>query len=81
MNRSRCAVIICLFFSGVTFTCRPNQKAPELPRVDSVAIDRITWKFDAKVPVEQFVNGDYHVVGIVIVRAGNRCIYKHPSIR
>jgi hypothetical protein len=47
-------------------------KAPELsalPLKDSVTQYGITWTFDKKVPVGQFVNGDYYVVGAVTVTA------------
>src|SRR5688572_11131693 len=35
--------------------------APELPLQDSVTQFGITWRFEAPVPVGQFVNGDYYV--------------------
>jgi hypothetical protein len=40
---------------------------PELPVRDTVSQYGITWKLDRKVPVGQFVNGDYYVVGPVTV--------------
>jgi len=40
-----------------------------LPLQTSVTKDGITWTFDHPVPVGQFVNGDYYVVGPVIVTA------------
>ena len=40
---------------------------PELPLLDQVSQFGITWTFDKKVPVGQFVNGDYYVVGPVTV--------------
>jgi hypothetical protein len=30
---------------------------PQLARVDSVAIDGITWKFDQSAPIGRFING------------------------
>ena len=39
----------------------------DLPLADSIAIDGITWRFSAPVPVGRFVNGDYYVVGTVTV--------------
>ena len=39
----------------------------DLPLLDSVSIDGITWKFLQKTPVGRFVNGDYYVVGNVTV--------------
>jgi hypothetical protein len=47
-------------------------KAPELsamPMKDSVTQYGITWTFDKKAPVGQFVNGDYYVVGPVTITA------------
>jgi len=39
----------------------------DLPLQDSVSQYEITWKFDKKVPVGQFITGDYYVVGPVRV--------------
>jgi hypothetical protein len=41
--------------------------AAELPRLSSVSQYGITWTFDQPVPVGQFVNGDFYVVGPVKV--------------
>ena len=48
----------------------PAPKAPkveELPLNDTVSQYGITWKFDKKVPVGQFLTGDSYVVGPVTV--------------
>ena len=43
----------------------------DLPRRDKLTQGHITWHFDEPVPVGQFVNGDYYVVGPVrIVQIG-----------
>jgi hypothetical protein len=39
----------------------------DLPLKDSISIDGITWRFSQAVPVGQFINGDYYVVGAVTV--------------
>jgi Bacterial Ig-like domain (group 2) len=43
--------------------------APPPGTATSIAKDGITWTFSAPVPVGQFVNGDYYVVGPVTVTA------------
>ena len=46
----------------------PHTPAPkDLPLQDSVSQYGITWKFDKKAPVGQFITGDYYVVGPVNV--------------
>ncbi len=35
----------------------------QLPRMKTISKDGITWTFSQEVPVGQFVNGDYYVVG------------------
>jgi len=40
---------------------------PEVPLKETVSQYGITWTFDQPVPVGQFVNGDYYVVGPVTV--------------
>jgi hypothetical protein len=40
---------------------------PELPLKQTVSQYGITWTFDQPVPVGQFVNGDYYIVGPVTV--------------
>lgn len=42
---------------------------PELPLLTQVSQFGITWTFEEAVPVGQFVNGDYYVVGPVTVTA------------
>ncbi len=42
---------------------------PALGTVSSITKDGITWNFSAPVPVGQFVNGDYYVVGPVTITA------------
>ena len=39
----------------------------ELPSMSQVSQNGITWKFETEVPVGQFVNGDFYVVGDVTV--------------
>ena len=39
----------------------------ELPSMSQVSQNGITWEFETEVPVGQFVNGDYYVVGDVTV--------------
>jgi len=45
-----------------------TPKLADLPLRDSVSQYGITWTFDKKVPVGQFVNGDWYVVGPVTVK-------------
>ena len=40
-----------------------------LPLQTSITKDSVTWTFSGAVPVGQFVNGDYYVVGPVTVTA------------
>jgi hypothetical protein len=48
-----------------------THAANELPLLDSVSIDGITWRFGQKAPAGRFVNGDYYVVGNVSVVSVN----------
>jgi len=51
--------------AAVTITAAP----PPLGTATSISKDGITWTFSQAVPVGQFVNGDYYVVGPVTVTA------------
>ena len=59
--------------AGLNGGMSPAADAPhapaleDLPLQDSVSQYEITWKFDKKVPVGQFITGDYYVVGPVRV--------------
>ncbi|NIA21975.1 MAG: hypothetical protein GWP05_08450 [Anaerolineaceae bacterium] len=44
-----------------------SPKSPQLPSLANVSQYGITWTFDHPVPVGQFVNGDYYVVGPVTI--------------
>jgi hypothetical protein len=44
-----------------------SYPVPDLPLNDSISIDGITWRFSQPVPVGQFINGDYYVVGPVTI--------------
>jgi hypothetical protein len=44
-----------------------SEVLADLPLLDKISIDGITWSFGQKVPVGRFVNGDYYVVGGVTV--------------
>jgi hypothetical protein len=51
---------------GVVYTkenAPADPKADDLPRKESVSQYGITWTFDQAVPVGQFINGDWYVVG------------------
>ena len=55
---------------GTIYTKKDPPKTPELKKLllrDTVTQYGITWKFDKKVPIGQFINGDYYVVGAVTV--------------
>jgi hypothetical protein len=43
--------------------------AQSLAQQTSVTKDGITWTFDRPVPVGQFINGDYYVIGPLAVTA------------
>ena len=50
--------------------------AEDLPLQDSVSQYGITWTFEKKAPVGQFVNGDYYVVGpVTVVNIDPRPLY------
>src|SRR6202046_1854012 len=56
---------------AVTVTAAPPAPPPPPPAVpaSSISKDGITWTFSQAVPVGQFVNGDYYVVGPVTITA------------
>ena len=67
-HRILAAIVLAL----LTISCphRAHSGLPgvsDLPLIDSISIDGITWKFSQPVPVGRFVNGDYYVVGAVTV--------------
>jgi hypothetical protein len=47
----------------------PAPKLDDLPLQQSLSQYGITWTFDKPVPVGQFINGDWYVVGPVTVKA------------
>ena len=47
----------------------PSQGNPPPGTASSISKDGITWTFSQPVPVGQFVNGDYYVVGPVTITA------------
>ncbi|MGD1000245.1 MAG: hypothetical protein ABSA67_06045 [Candidatus Brocadiia bacterium] len=57
------------FCGGMSLAADAPQASAlkDLPVQDSVSQYGITWKFDKKAPVGQFVTGDYYVVGPVTV--------------
>src|ERR1700735_4514208 len=56
---------------AVTVTAAPTPPPPSPPAgtASSISKDGITWTFSQAVPVGQFVNGDYYVVGPVTITA------------
>src|SRR5271154_4891907 len=58
---------------AVTVTAAPPPPPPPPPAgtASSISKDGITWTFSQAVPVGQFVNGDYYVVGPVTITAIN----------
>jgi hypothetical protein len=63
-------LISAVFAAGILCTVAGRtQASQDLPFLDSVSIDGITWKFDKKMPIGRFVNGDYYVVGKVTVNS------------
>jgi len=56
---------------AVTVTAAPPPPPPPPPAgtASSISKDGITWTFSQAVPVGQFVNGDYYVVGPVTITA------------
>jgi len=61
-------IYIIFFLSFFTFSLAESVFAA-LPLQTSVTKDSITWTFDHPVPVGQFINGDYYVIGPVTVTA------------
>src|SRR5208337_4317520 len=59
-------VIVYLVFCISVLT---GTASADLPTQTSITKDGITWTFDHAVPVGQFINGDYYVVGPVTVTA------------
>ena len=63
-------LIVAAGFCGGMSLAADAPQAPalkDLPLQDSVSQYGITWKFDKKAPVGQFITGDYYVVGPVTV--------------
>ena len=63
-------LLILFFMSNISSCYSYNLATPtvnELKKVDTVTHFGITWKFSEKVPVGNFVNGDYYVVGPVTI--------------
>jgi hypothetical protein len=56
-----------MIFTKQNSPARPKLKT--LPLMDHVSQYGITWTFDRKVPVGQFVNSDYYVVGPITITA------------
>lgn len=54
---------------GMDRTGSGSGSTPAKGRASSISKDGITWTFSKAVPVGQFVNGDYYVVGPVTVTA------------
>ena len=51
-------------------TAQPSWKAAgsgDLKHLETISQHGITWKFDKKVPIGRFVNGDYYVVGAATI--------------
>ncbi len=68
MKNVASAILLAIaFFIGGTFA--GNASVAALPTQTSIIKDSITWTFSQAVPVGQFVNGDYYVVGPVTVTA------------
>ncbi|MBN1292655.1 MAG: T9SS type A sorting domain-containing protein [Candidatus Latescibacteria bacterium] len=63
MNYKKCYIGAALTF--FSFTCVVSGN--DLALKSSISQHEITWEFDKEVPVGQFVNGDYYVVGEVTV--------------
>ncbi len=55
--------------SGGTAGAGGSGGIPEIPLLDTVSQYGITWTFSEPVPVGQFVNGDYYVVGSTTITA------------
>jgi hypothetical protein len=67
------SIIICfaLCFQSLSIWAAERDpvfsKSQHIQFQESVSQHGITWKFDGKVPVGQFVNGDYYVVGTATI--------------
>ena len=55
--------------SAVSSTSNSNSPPPPPGTDSSISKDGVTWTFSQPVPVGQFVNGDYYVVGPVTITA------------
>ncbi len=67
MVNLRLVITLCCFaIVGVRHDA-VAQSVPDLARARQVSQHGVTWKFDREVPVGQFVNGDFYVVGPVTV--------------
>ncbi len=65
-------LIACVAVADETPAADASAAAPaldKLPRLDKVEQGGITWTFSEPVPVGEFVNGDYYVVGPVAITA------------
>jgi len=63
-------LLICMMGCVIVKMAGAEETKPiDLPRKSHVSQYGITWTFDRDVPVGQFVNGDYYVVGPVTVVA------------
>ena len=69
MNRQSQLWMATLWSGGLLMTLWPGVATAETTLQNSVCKDGITWTFSAPVPVGQFVNGDYYVVGPVTITA------------
>ncbi len=71
MKRSlKVTLLICLVGLGATAVADAAEtEAADLPLKASVSQYGITWTFDKKAPVGQFITGDYYVVGPVTITA------------
>ena len=49
--------------TGFLFVLSVGSARAALPLQTSISKDGVTWTFDRPMPVGQFVNGDYYVVG------------------
>ena len=70
LKGKRAVRLICSAFSLFLFNISlADWTFAALPPQTSVTKDGITWTFDHPVPVGQFINGDYYVIGPVTVTA------------
>jgi len=80
--------ILNVYFAPISFFIIASFAIPayaSLQQQTSVTKDGITWTFDRPVPVGQFINGDYYVVGPVTVIAidpppGTSTPYENGSV-